>query len=240
MEEARRSPPLSETSRGREAILGRLREVYARTPEREAEAIATVERRVFHPTPNLIPARGQLELEGRIELFITMARNVQTEVERLATLADVPAAAAAFLRRHNLPQKLVAAPDPLLRRAGFLSQPLMRVRFGQPEETDLAGLTIAFAGVAETGTLMLCSSAERPTLLAFLPENSLVVLPTSQIYGAYERAWQQLRQTLGGPPRSVNFVTGPSRTGDIAQKLELGAHGPKRLQVLLVDDVGAA
>ena len=39
----------------------------------------------------------------------------------------------------------------------------------------------------------------------------------------------------GGVPRSVNFVTGPSRTADIAQKLELGAHGPKRLLILIVE-----
>ncbi|HEX2529411.1 MAG TPA: LUD domain-containing protein [Geminicoccus sp.] len=231
---------MTASSRGRDAILGRLREIYDRTPEREAEAIAAVEQRVFHPTPNLIPARGQLDLEGRIELFTTMARNVQAEVERLPTLGDVPGAVASFLRRHNLPQKIVAVPDPLLRRAGFERQPLLRVRFGDPEETDAVGLTLAFAGVAETGTLMLCSSPERPTLMAFLPENSLIVLPTAEIHGAYEQAWQRLRATFGSPPRSVNFVTGPSRTGDIAQKLELGAHGPRRLQVLLVDDLGPA
>jgi L-lactate dehydrogenase complex protein LldG len=231
---------LSDTSRGRDAILGRLREAFARTPEREAEAIATVENRVFHPTPNLIPARGQLDLEGRIELFTQMARNVQAEVERLPSLSDVPAAIAAFLRRHNLPQKIVAAPDPWLEQAGFASQPLLRVRFGDPVEADLAGVTVAFAGVAETGTLMLCSSPQRPALLAFLPENSLIVLPSASIHGAYEQAWQELRRTLGVPPRSVNLVTGPSRTGDIAQKLELGAHGPRRLAVLLVDDMAPA
>lgn len=231
---------MSESSRGRDAILGRLREVYARSPDAEAEAIATVERRVFHPVPNIIPARGQLDLEGRIDLFTTMALNVQAEVERVPKLSGVPTAVASFLRRHNLPQKLVAAADPILRRAGFERQPLLRVRFGDPEETDLIGLTVAFAGVAETGTVMLCSSAERPTLLAFLPENSLIVLSSAEVYGAYEQAWQQLRETSYGPPRSVNFITGPSRTGDIAQKLELGAHGPRQLAILLVDDLEPA
>jgi L-lactate dehydrogenase complex protein LldG len=37
-------------------------------------------------------------------------------------------------------------------------------------------------------------------------------------------------------PRAVNMVTGPSRTGDIEQTILLGAHGPRRLHVLLVDD----
>ncbi|WP_222183817.1 LutC/YkgG family protein [Geminicoccus harenae] len=230
---------MSDNERRRAAILGRLRDVYRRSPEDEAAAIATVEQRVFHPAPNLIPARGQLDLEGRIELFTTMARNVQAEVERLPRLADVPAATSAFLRRHNLPQKLVVAPDPVLQGAGFASQPLLRLRFGDADQHDGAGLTLAFAGIAETGTLMLCSAAERPTLLAFLPENSLIVLPSARVFGAYEQAWQELRREQGRPPRSVNFITGPSRTGDIAQRLELGAHGPRRLAILLVDDLQA-
>ena len=220
----------------REAILGRLRETFARTPEREAEAIGVVEDRVFHPKVNLIPQRGQIDLEARVALFTSMARKVQTEVERLGSITDVPAAVTRFLRRHNLPQKVAAASDPVLQRANFFSQPLLRVRTGTAKDADLVGITMAFAGIAETGTVMLCSSPERPSLLAFLPENSLVVLESSAIEGAYEQAWQKLRDG-GGLPRSVNFVTGPSRTGDIAQTLELGAHGPRRLAILLVDDL---
>jgi len=35
-------------------------------------------------------------------------------------------------------------------------------------------------------------------------------------------------------PRALNLITGPSRTADIEQTIELGAHGPKRMHVLLV------
>ena len=48
-----------------------------------------------------------------------------------------------------------------------------------------------------------------------------------------------MRALPDGPPRSVNLVTGPSRTADIAGKLELGAHGPRRLLVLVLDRVDA-
>ena len=54
------------------------------------------------------------------------------------------------------------------------------------------------------------------------------------IEASYEDAWESVRAMPGGVPRSVNFVTGPSRTADIAQKLELGAHGPRRLLILIV------
>ncbi len=87
---------------------------------------------------------------------------------------------------------------------------------------------------------MLVSSPELPTLLAFLPETSIVLLPAAWIDAAYEESWQRLREVLGQPPRSVSFITGPSRTGDIAQKIELGAHGPRRLLVLVVDELPQA
>ena len=95
---------------------------------------------------------------------------------------------------------------------------------------------MAFAGIAETGTLMLLSAPATPTTLAFLPETSLVVLPTERILRAYEDGLALLRQEHAALPRSINFITGPSRSGDIEQTLQLGAHGPRRLCVLLVDE----
>ena len=54
--------------------------------------------------------------------------------------------------------------------------------------------------------------------------------------GLMAEAWDLLRKTLGGMPRNVMLVTGPSRSADIEQSLELGAHGPRRLHVVLVGD----
>jgi L-lactate dehydrogenase complex protein LldG len=222
-----------------DAVLARLRRAIGRTPEEEERARELVRARLAAPRPNLVPARGRLEPGGRVALFIEMARKVATDVERLPDLLAVPAAAAAYLRRHNVPQKLVVAPAPVLDECRWESQPLMRLRRGTALPADAAGLTLAAAGIAETGTLMLVSSPELPTLLAFLPETSIVLLPADWIDGAYEESWQRLRDVLGQPPRSVSFVTGPSRTGDIAQTIELGAHGPRRLLVLIIDELPA-
>ncbi|HUN47962.1 MAG TPA: LUD domain-containing protein, partial [Stellaceae bacterium] len=102
-----------------------------------------------------------------------------------------------------------------------------------------------FAAIAETGTLMLTSGPEAPTRNNFLPDDHLVVLRAGQVAATYEDGFDRLRerQKNGGDewamPRTVNFITGPSRTGDIEQRIELGAHGPRRLHIILIDD-GAA
>ena len=117
---------------------------------------------------------------------------------------------------------------------------MLTLRTGRAADEDAVGLTVAFAGIAETGTLMLCSGSETPTTLAFLPETSIVVLPAARVLRAYEDGLRLLRDGAGGLPRSVNLITGPSRSGDIEQTLQLGAHGPRRLQILLVDELIAA
>jgi L-lactate dehydrogenase complex protein LldG len=98
----------------------------------------------------------------------------------------------------------------------------------------------AFAGIAETGTLMLPSGPDRPTTVNLLPDTAMVLLRASRLVGAYEDAWDRLRAEQGGMPRNVMLVTGPSRSADIEQTLELGAHGPRRLHILLVEDAAAA
>jgi L-lactate dehydrogenase complex protein LldG len=62
----------------------------------------------------------------------------------------------------------------------------------------------------------------------------VVILRAARVVGAYEEAWDLLRAEFGAMPRNVMLVTGPSRSADIEQALELGAHGPRRLCVVLV------
>ncbi len=83
---------------------------------------------------------------------------------------------------------------------------------------------------------MLTSGRDNPTTLTFLPETHVVVLDGNDIVGDYEAAWTKLRARYGkaAMPRTVNLITGPSRSADIEQTLLLGAHGPRRLQIVLV------
>ena len=119
-------------------------------------------------------------------------------------------------------------------------------RVGRAEANDVVSVQHGFAAVAETGTLMLPSAPERPTTLNLLADTAVVVLRASRVVGAYEEAWDLLRaenqdaRSGGFMPRNIMWVTGPSRSADIEQTLELGAHGPRRLHIVLVEDDPAA
>jgi L-lactate dehydrogenase complex protein LldG len=219
----------------RDAVLGRLRRALGRADRRAAER--AIAERLANPQPGIIPARADLDLDSRIALFSSQAEAVQTAVRRLDGDAQIPAAVVDYLRASNLPMRLVVAPDPALDRADWPA--MLKFRRGRAEDADAVGLTTAFAGIAETGTLMLLSSPETPTTIAFLPETSIVVLPAHRVLRAYEDGLSLLRQERGDLPRSINFITGPSRSCDIEQTIQLGAHGPKRLLVLLIDELGA-
>ena len=185
---------------------------------------------------NLVPARAAaLADPRRVDLFVGMAEEVQATVARVISPAAVPEEVARYLAAENLPADLVRAPDPSLDDILWDARPLLRIRRGRAEAGDTVSLTPCFAAIAETGTLMLISGAETPTTLNFLPDTHIVLVYADQVVATYEDGWDRLR-TNGRMPRAVNFITGPSRTGDIEQRIELGAHGPRRLHIVLVDD----
>jgi L-lactate dehydrogenase complex protein LldG len=227
----------------RDDILAGIRRGLGRGPVRAETAAALAERVAAHRR-NLVPARAaRLDRTGRGDLFVAMAEEVQTTVARVASPDDVPGEVARYLAAENLPAELVMAPDPSLAAIPWDQRPLLQIRRGQAEAGDAVSLTPCLAAVAETGTLLLTSGPATPTTLNFLPDTHIVVLHAGQVVASYEDGWDLLRARAdGGPeswPRTVNLITGPSRTGDIEQRIQLGAHGPRRLHVVLVEDAPA-
>lgn len=227
----------NESGEGRRRVLGALRRGLGREelPPAMREKLSA---RLSAPESNLIPARSDKPHATQVALFAEMAENVHASVARVANASDVPGAVADYLAHNNLPSDIVMAPDKALDAYPWAARPLLKLRRGRAEDADQVSVTGADMAFAETGTLMLTSDAARPSTLNFLPENHIVVLRAEQITGAYEEGWRRLRANAengGYIPRTVNLITGPSRTGDIEQRMQLGAHGPKRLHIIIVE-----
>jgi L-lactate dehydrogenase complex protein LldG len=207
-------------SESRAQIFGDIRARLGRA-RLDPTANAAAEERLAAHRRNLIPARAaSLDHAAQIALFIEEAQAVHTTIARVANADDVPGA---------------VADDPKLSTIPWYLRPMLELRRGRAEDNDAAGITGAFAAIAETGTLMLLSGADTPTRNNFLPDTHIVVLRASEVVACYEDGWDRMR-AAGAMPRTVNFITGPSRTGDIEQRMVLGAHGPRRLHIVLIDD----
>jgi len=223
----------------RDTMLAAIRRGLKRGPLPADEAAMLRGRLESHPR-HLIPARSRLPHAEQVDLFV---RNLEKEFGSVARVPDfeaVPGAVADYLAAQNLPSSLVMAPHPELQAIDWSSRPLLNIREGRAQATDTVSVQQVFAGIAETGTMMLPSAPERPTTINLLADTEIAVLRASRIVGAYEEAWDLVRAELGGMPRNVMLVTGPSRSADIEQTLELGAHGPRRVHVVLVEDTASA
>jgi L-lactate dehydrogenase complex protein LldG len=211
----------------REAILGAVRRAMGRG-QLDVAIRAALDARIATPVRHLRPAFDE-ELVGR---FIRKLESRSGSVARVSSRAEVPAAVEQFRLAHDLaPCAAVGA------GLSDLSWPAhWAVHHDRAGIDEALSVTPAFATIAETGTLMLVASPDSPTTHNFVPENQIVVLAAVQIVRHFEDAWATLRRREGGIPRVVNMVSGPSRTADIEQTIQLGAHGPRRLHVVLIDE----
>lgn len=203
---------------------------------REAPRRMAVEERIDRAPRGVIPERGQLPPEERLALFRKMAEANFASVDRVANAGEVPEAIAAWLRNANLPATLRMGSDLRLKVMPW-QETALDVQHGASDGRDLNAVSYAFAGVAETGTLVLTSGDANPTTLNFLPDNHIVVIGAKDVVGDYEEMWSRLRfaHGKGEMPRAVNWITGPSRSADIEQTLLLGAHGPRKLHIVIVE-----
>ena len=201
---------------------------------REAPRRHVVEDRLGRAPRGIIPERGQLSGDALISMFKAQAEAAFTTVAEVDITADVPDAVATFLRNHNLPAS-VRMGDDLRLRAMAWDATSLEVKRGRSDGHDLNGVSHAFGAVAESGTLVLVSGPENPSTVNFLPDNHIVIIAAKDVAGDYETVLARVREAYSrAMPRTINFITGPSRSADIEQTLLLGAHGPRRLHVVLV------
>ena len=220
----------------RDEILANIRRSLGVTGS-EAPRQAAVSERLKQAPAGIVPARGQGDLAARTATFVFEAERAQASVTQVAGAAEVPAEIARFLRDNNLPATLRMGEDAQLAAMPW-GETTLEIAHGPSDGHDLNAVSAAFAAVAESGTLALCSGPDNPTTLNFLPDNHIAVVFARDIVGDYESVWQSVRAAYGKGvmPRTLNFITGPSRSADIEQTLLLGAHGPRRLHIVVVGE----
>jgi L-lactate dehydrogenase complex protein LldG len=163
--------------------------------------------------------------------FRERAAASSSTVDEVETLTAVPQAIARYLARMDLPPRVVVWPELAAmdwHGAGIEAE--ARKAAG----ADRIGVTGCFCAVAETGTLLQLSAAGRPASTSLVPDTHIAIVAAARIVNGMEDAWALVRTECGALPRAVNFISGPSRTADIEQTLVLGAHGPYRVHIVIV------
>lgn len=218
----------------RDAILARIRRAQGRAGSRPGEdelalVRATIARREAGPLPSIARPRDP------VAHFLAECDRLGTTHARVEALEQVPGEVARYLQAIGEAPGAVGWPE--LAALGWADAGIrMEARDARPE--DRVGITGSFCAIAETGTLLLLGGAATPKSTALLPETHVAVARRSRLVATMEEAFALLRGERGEPPRATWFVSGPSRTADIEQTIVIGAHGPYRVHVILVEDGG--
>lgn len=218
----------------RDRILARVRSSLGVTATDEKRVTAAAERIARHPS-TLVPERALQPAAALLAQFRALLEGQQATVIDRDSSDEVPAAIADYLEAAGLPSVLRLGDDPRLTAIPWENADWLDLRGGAAEPGDRVGLSYALAGISETGTLVIAAGHENPVTLAFMPETHIIIVARSAIVGSYELALEIVRAKFGpaGMPRTLNYISGPSRTADIGGKIVIGAHGPRRLCVVV-------
>ena len=223
-------------SAARDNVMTRVRKALGKRERDEpgfAAAEAYLAARAQGPRPALA---GDL-----VERFMRRARDMESTVERIVDRSEIPAQIARYLQAPQLspassPQKSnegVCWPE---FAALDWSGAGLKIEARPTTGGDRLGITGVFCAIAETGTMVIMSSADTPTATMLLPDTHVAVVAAGRIVAGMEDAFALIRRERGELPRAVNLISGPSRTGDIEQTIVLGAHGPYRVHILVVSN----
>jgi L-lactate dehydrogenase complex protein LldG len=215
-------------STARDRILGKVRAALGRTGPLPAERAATLRAYLAERRQGPRPKSDW----DPVERFRARALALDSTVDEVETMASVPQAVARYLIANKLPMNAVVWPELATidwKTAGITAEAR------KAEGDDLVGITGIHCAIAETATMLLLSGASTPGATSLLPETHIAIVPTARIVKGMEDALALVRAERGELPRATNFVSGPSRTADIEQTLVLGAHGPYRVHIVLVE-----
>lgn len=205
---------------GRERVLAQIRQSLGRGAQSPGAIVP-------------LPGSGPRPAFGGplVERFVAKMQEKAATVQRLSSLDEVGDAVARYVAA--VPAGPAVRVSGALAGIGWPSQ--LTVMHGTAVREDETSVTPCFAAVAESGGIVTLSGADTPSTLNFVPDTHIVVVHSNQVVAHFEDVWAQWRASGVPIPRSINVISGPSRTADIEQTIQLGAHGPRRLHILLVD-----
>jgi L-lactate dehydrogenase complex protein LldG len=204
--------------------------VAGKTVSAREDILKSIRARRLAEAPKPEPYHRPVAEGDRVQLFMDKAGGVATELRVLDSMSDVPAAVADILRAKNMAARVHLPPDAEL--GALALAPALMIEKTAPGPDDCALAVVPYA-IAETGTLAYPAREDSPASWHFRAGLEIAIVRAGNILPQMEDVLARIR-AKGTLPHTINFVTGPSRTGDIEQTLELGAHGPKSLAVLIV------
>ncbi len=173
-----------------------------------------------------------------VESFVqrVAASKVGATVDRVASIGRLPEAVARHLAERKLPAKIALQSAVALTALDWAGA-------GLALDGGLdggVGVSLARWEIAETGSLAVHSAADMPILLNFLPAVHVIAVRASTIVPHLEDYAGAARQAGDPAPRNACLITGASGTTDIEGNLVLGAHGPRELHVIVIDELPCA
>lgn len=225
-------------SAARNAILARVRRSLGVTSGDSKRQARAADRIAAH-TSTLVPERGRRAGDALYAQFRALLEGQAATLLEAATTADVPGVLSRYIESlgdaAGRPAAIRIGEDQRLAAMPWSEIDWIDVRKGAAMPADRIGLSHAMAGISETGTLVIAAGRDNPVTLAFMPETHVIVVERAAIVASYEDAVALVRAAFGpsGMPRTLNYISGPSRTADIGGKIVIGAHGPRRLCVIV-------
>jgi len=224
----------------RERILNKIKSNIRKKNDLTETDINILEGRIKGSEPNLIPKRGVIKKDALLETFINRAKEVASSVAVINSLSEIPAEVIDYLAKNNIASKIVVLPNEDIDFVEWNKHPTLEVVNKYADEKDETVLVSSFSAIAETGTVVQLSGPKNPITSHFLPDNSIVLVKASRIISSSEDAFKLLRKEHKNIPRTVSLISGPSRTGDIALNIEMGAHGPRKVHLIVWNDLEQA
>ena len=213
---------MSETSR--EAVLARIRQGLAAGPA------------ALPPRPDFTaPVHPPMTNADPVVAFAESFERVGGEFYYCESPEHLAAQIAGFRQRQQVGAPYVWEPllQALLQEAGV---PFRADEADFVAQADLS-MTSCEALVARTGSVLVSGATASGRRLSIYPDQHLVLARPSQVVAEIGEALAVLQARYGAAlPSMVSLTSGPSRTADIEKTLVLGAHGPRRIALFLLEE----